>query len=370
VARKQSERLIDVQCEACARELESMYLLVTNSDELVAKALVLSEVAQIAKAEARYQELLTATWRHRAKQAELRAGMVARKGKSKSAVTAEVRDVMKRWQTDVYRPARAAMKRIYKLARTAAHKKATGQSSLSLQYSSAMLRQLDVAKAKPKDDEATLEPSFDLVDEKTIRALQEEQLIWIGRHYDANVGATVREAIAEIVTTGMGRREAALAMMKAVNESLTHIGRPGGFQGTDKQYFEGLAANAATNARVLGQLRSFASIGITKYELVNPMDHRTSEICAHLNGKVFTVADAADQVSAMLAADTPEEYKEAHPWLTYKEILDISPKSGQVSAEDSQALAEAGVLLPPFHWKCRTTVDISQESLTFDQLED
>jgi SPP1 gp7 family putative phage head morphogenesis protein len=346
-----------------------MYLLVSNGDALVAKALVLSEVAQIAKAEARLQELLLASWRQRAAQAELRAGALARRGKTATTIAAEVRDVMAKWQSDMYRPMRAAMRKIYKLARLAGHKKATGQSKLSLQYTSAMLKELDVTKAKG-DEEVAAEPTFDLVDERTIRALQEEQLIWIGRHYDSNVSATVREVAAAVQAAGLGRREAAAAMMKAVRESLSHVGRPGGFRGTDKQYFEGLAANAATNARSLGQIRSFMEIGITKYELVNPMDDRTSEICAHLNGKIFTVADAASHLGEVAEASTPEEYKQAHPWLSYGEILEISPKPGQQSAQDSQALADAGVLLPPFHFRCRTTVDISRETLSYDQLTD
>jgi SPP1 gp7 family putative phage head morphogenesis protein len=362
-------KLIDLQCEACARELEAMYILVASGDDLVAKALVLSEVAQIAKAELRIQELLTAAWQQRSKQAALRAGGLAGGGKSASTIELEIRRVMKKWQTDVSRPFSAVVKKIYKLARVAGHKKATKQSKLSLQYTSAMVEELDVTKA---DDEpvatALLLPRFDLLDESAIEMLQDDQMLWIGRHYDSNVRDVVREVARDVQTRGLGRREAAVQMMAAVREALGHVRIPGGFTGTDKQYFEGLAANTATNARVRGQLRSFVDIGITIYELVNPMDYRTSEICAHLNGKQFAVQDAVSQVESEAGATSPDQVKEAHPWLSYKDILAISPTAGQVSAEDSRALAAEGVMIPPFHFRCRTTIDISRSHTSFSDL--
>ena len=370
MAAKHAE-LIELHCEACARELEALHILVTRGDELVAKALVLSEVAQIAKAELRLQELLTAAWTQRSRQAAVRAGSLARAGKSATAIELEVRRVMKKWQTDVSRPFSAAVKRIYKLARIAGHKKATKQSDHSLQYSSAMVQRLTVAKADEEPSRAAkLLPSFDLLDESAIEMLQDDQMLWIGLYYDANVRDAVRNTTIEIQTLGLGRREAGERMMEAIQEVLGVITIPGGFTGTAKQYFEGLAANTATNARVRGQIRSFTDIGITLYELVNPMDFRTSEICAHLNGKVFAVQDAVSQIESVAGATTPDQVKAAQPWLTYKEILAISPTAGQVSVADSRALADEGVMLPPFHFKCRTTVDISRSRVSFGELAD
>jgi SPP1 gp7 family putative phage head morphogenesis protein len=161
---------------------------------------------------------------------------------------------------------------------------------------------------------------------------------------------------------GIGHDKAAKIIRDAVSKTLGKVVVPDGFSGSDAKYFEGIAANVSTNARVRGQIRSFSDIGITKYEIVNPMDSRTTPICRTMNGKVFEVKEANKQIARTAEAKTPADVKTAHPWLGAEKVKSIFSKGG------TKGLAKAGLALPPYHFRCRSTVDVSTESMSFDDL--
>jgi hypothetical protein len=359
-----AQRLDD---ELQATTLEAQYLGVKAMDAVVSKVLKIGEVSKMARAELRYQQLLIASWKLRSKQMLSAAVALSKAGKSPSVVEKSVSNLAKRWAKDLEKPTRAAISEIYKLARKAGHKKAAGHSNASLQYSGKDSKALTRVE-KADGPTVGLEPSFDLIDDALIEALQEHQLIWIGGYYNNNVQAAVIEAIKDIAQQGLGRVEASEALSTALESILSRAETPAGYRASTSSYFEGLAANVATNARASGQIRSFETLGVTTYVLVNPMDEKTSEICQHMDGKTFQVADASAQIAALRAATTPEEIKQTAPWLSYQQILEISPNPGDVGTEDSDALASAGVLLPPFHFHCRTTVDIAPGSSSFSDL--
>lgn len=351
----------------CTREIDLLHDVLVTSDLSIAKALMISEVAQIARFEMRMRDYLTGKWRVRAKEASARAGsIVAGGGKLKAAYVA-VDKVMGKWSGDVKPRVTADLANIYKLARKAGWKKAKGKTKASLQYVVPnFTEELDsgrelVKKAKSKSTDVV--PSMDLVDEKAISDLQDDQMLWIGRHYGANVRAAVREAVNPSVLEGIGHDVAGRRVAEALARELGKVVVPNGFRGSDAKYFEGIAANTATNARVRGQIRSFGEIGVTRYAIVNPMDDRTTQICAFMNGQVFTVKDAENQIARSSAAKSPAGVKAAHPWLGADKVKGIFGKSG------TKGLVDNGLALPPYHFRCRSTVDVSFESMSFADLE-
>lgn len=351
-----------LECECCSLEIDFLHDVIATSDVSIAKALMVSEVARIARVESRMREYLTAKWRNRAAQASARAGAAYKStGKLKSAFAA-VDKVMSKWDEDVAKRYASDISEIYYLARNAGWKKANGQIAGSLQYSVPnFTEKLETKKAKAKQRVPELKPSFDLYDEQAVIQLHDDQMLWIGSHYDRNVRDSVRESVQPSVLEGVSRREAGKRVAEAIATQLGKITVPGGFNGSDAKYFEGLAANTATNARVRGQVRSFLDIGVTRYEIVNPMDRRTTPICAFMNGRVFTVRDAASLIETVSGATTPEQVKSAHPWLSFSKVQQIG-KGGE------RALANAGLSLPPYHFRCRTTIDVSEESVSFSAL--
>ena len=349
---------VDLACEACSHEIDALYLASVTADTLVAKGLSLTEVARIAQLEYRTQQMFLAKWNNRANQAAKTAASMAANGQKSTKIAQNVQKTMDKWASDVARPYSDALGEMYKLARVAGWKKATKQTKRSLSYSSKQIDLLDTGE-DVKKAKAKLTPTFDLLDEKAIDDLRTDQMIWLGDVYDENARAVIRQATTETMTAGLGRVEAGKVMRERVAKGLEVFSAPSGFKGPASRYFEGLAANTATTARVRGQLRSFESAGATKYELVNPMDHRTSSVCAHMNGKVFLLEDGVSQVASEAGATDPDLIRRVHPWLTLTELLKISPKAGAVSRKDAKALAAAGLPIPPFHFRCRTTIDVS-----------
>lgn len=357
-------------CECCVQELDILHDVLVTSDISVAKALMISEVAQIARLEMRMRDYLTGKWRTRAKQASEKAGAVVSRGGTLKAACAVVDQVMDQWADEVESRVTTDLESIYKLARKAGWKKASGKTSASLQYVVPnFTEELEagrekVQKAGPKGGRvAEVSPKFDVLDEGAVKDLQADQMMWIGRHYQQNLRAAVRGAVEPGMREGVGHNVAGKRVAAAVEKELGRVVVPKGFRGSDAKYFEGIAANTSTNARVRGQIRSFSDIGITKYEIVNPMDTRTTQICAFMNGQTFTVKDANAQIERTSAATNPGQVKAAHPWLSVGKIKSAFRKGG------ARGLSEAGLALPPYHFRCRSTVDVSVESMSFDDLD-
>lgn len=366
---RQEVSSLALACECCSQDVDIAHDFLALSDVAVAKALMISEMAQIARTEVRMRGYLIAKWNVRAEQAARHAGILVAAGGTLDGALKSVDAVMHRWAQEVAPTVGAEIERIYQLAREAGWKKANGQTKQALQYVVPNLSEVDssVAKAKkkPKLKTPELKPSFDLHDEQAVIQLQDDQLIWIGGHYAKNVRDVLREAVKPSVIEGLGRAEAGKRVREAVESKLKGVSAPSGFRGSQAKYFEGLAANIATNARVRGQIRSFADLGVTHYVIVNPMDERTTEICRYMNGKVFPVSAAVAQIEKVSGATDPDEVKDAQPWVS-------AARAKEIGADGTDALAAAGLALPPYHFRCRSTCDISFEagSHEFENLED
>ncbi len=330
-----------------------------QSDLLIAKAASVSEVAQIARIEYRLRKAFEVKWAARAEQAARVARSAYAGGGSLAAALGAAANVVAKWPSDVADNYKQSLEDVYKLARRAGHNKATGKSKASLQYN--VVEKISKA-TKTKPPATNVKLTFDVQDERAVEALQKQELWWIG-DMAKGVGKTVRNAVEPKVMEGLSRKEGGKLVGEAVASRLKDFKIPDGFHGPATSYFEGLAANSVTLARVQGQLTSFSKIGVTTYTLVNPMDARTSEICAELNGTEFKVADAEAQLTKLAGAKTPDAYKAIKPWLAASKISSLALRG-------AGALTRAGQMFPPFHFRCRTTVDVANESLSFSALAD
>jgi hypothetical protein len=329
---------------------------VRATDETVAKALGISEVAQIARTETRLREYLLAEWQSQARRAVIDAAASTKKGANARQITTAVAETMKPWAGKVTPRMDRELAKVYRLAKIAGWKKATGQTKAPLTYDTPNFEQM--AKAAPREGFAVL-PTFDNLDTDTVDALANQQTFWLAAHYEENIGATIANTVSEVMAQeGRNRQVAAVTMRERLTEALGQVVTPAGWHGSVRQYMEGVAANAATVGRAYGQVSAFNEAGVTQYEIVNPTDERTCPVCSHVDGKVYTVEQANRQIGAELEAKNRDDIKSIHPWYSYKELIAISPKAGNVSLRDSAALAKAGFPLPPFHFRCRCAVDV------------
>jgi hypothetical protein len=338
------------------------------SDEMVIKVLRISEVAAMARIETRLREYLEAEWQRRAKQATAVAVDMARQLKASGQIDKAVGKIMATWQEAITPRYLAEIERIYRLARTAGHKKATRQFKGSLQYNASQIESA-VTKAAPS---AQLLPSFDLIDQQAVAALKDHQVFWIGEHYKGVSPEIAKITRTTMLEAGKAPSVAGKLMAERINTAFTHVKIPSGFTGTSKQYFDGLVANAATTARVYGQLRSFAEIGITHYKIHATGGPGMCGSCALMDGKVFTVQQGLSQMQSELNATTPDGVKAAAPWISLKELQRISPQPGPLKGEagirDAKALSEGGQALPPYHLNCRCTVDVEESFASYEDL--
>jgi SPP1 gp7 family putative phage head morphogenesis protein len=338
-------------------------------EAFIFKAARVREVSQVARIETTLRQLYQAEWQRLAERGTREAASVIRRGSGKLVTQTEINqaldtidDFMGRWAGRVEERAVDDVKEAYTLAREAGHKKATRQTGSSLQFNTPPFSAKPVKKEAPE-----ILPGFDVIDTEAVSALQRDQRFWIGQHYGTNVRRNIRDvARREMIEAGRDRGAAAkvLERLASPGGALSQVRVPGGFNGTSRQYFEGLAANAVTTARAQGQLVSFQKAGFISYEIVNPADDRTCKICSHMDGKVFTVAQGMQTMTAVLGAKTPKGVRQAQPWLGVKGMRAVSSAPGAAGAKDAGKLTDKGFNMPPFHFRCRCAVDVTEDEFT------
>lgn len=314
------------------------------ADALIAKALAVDELAHAARIETLLRQYATREWERRAEEAA-----TAVSGKTKIAqIQASVDGIMKKWAADVGPAVRAAQISIYGLGKAWVLRKTKKRPK---------------RKAK-SPTELTFDAGIDLSleDREAIEAMVEHQLFWIGEHYDQNVSDGIAEVVKEtILEAGGDRVRAGREMRTKIREALDHVTLPSGWNGTSRAYLEGLTANAATVARTQGQLKTMKSVRVERYEWVAPMDERTCPVCAHMDGKKFSVEAGARQINKINAVTEPNDVRRIHPWIRAAELTTLSPKAGDAGPKDAKRLSAVGFIMPPAHFRCRCFLDITEE---------
>ncbi|AHC30436.1 phage head morphogenesis protein [Rhizobium phage vB_RleS_L338C] len=112
-------------------------------------------------------------------------------------------------------------------------------------------------------------------------------------------------------------------------------------------YWRVVANAAASRAYHYGVLKSGQSAGRRYYEFSAILDAKTSETCWALNGMQWPVADAIALMERIAAAE-PEEVKTLAPWINYKTL--------EPMLSNPFAMQSLGVIIPPVHGNCRSTI--------------
>jgi hypothetical protein len=107
-------------------------------------------------------------------------------------------------------------------------------------------------------------------------------------------------------------------------------------------YWQGLAEHTALRIREFGRLQGYKKSKARYYKLVVILDYRTSDICRALaaQDKVYPLNDALEYIKALalwIKDDQMEYDSEMNP----------------------VGVSGAHTPFPPFHWKCRTTTEIT-----------
>lgn len=228
---------------------------------------------------------------------------------------------------------------------------------------------------------STITSAFNVADENAVRAFTRQQRFWIGRHYAENLSDRIAVVCTKVMLEeGLHREDAAAELESTLRvefgideggtEHRSGISLPQGWRGTTGEYFSGLAVNTTTVARISGAVREFQRAKVSTYKITAVGDDRMCEECGFMDGKEFSVDEAGGVVDSLVNAKDPASVKTIQRWDKLGTILQRTGLSktdrGRVSGAKSGALMRAGYGLPPFHFKCRCTADISEHAIIGD----
>ena len=183
-------------------------------------------------------------------------------------------------------------------------------------------------------------------DFESITYLRDHTNWWMKNYYERFPG----KKISEVINTGLGNE----LSTKKLGESLSDYFYGNVAQGelpeipgnmSPKEYFEGLARNTVSRARMNSTVNNFLEAEIEEYEIIATEDGRTCDICRSMHGRVFKTSTAKKFVDKFNALDTPEQVKTQLPWI--KSPAETAKPTNQLGLSTS---------LPPFHFQCRCDV--------------
>lgn len=154
----------------------------------------------------------------------------------------------------------------------------------------------------------------------------------------------------------------------------------------NENYFEKVGMHFANQARTYAQLEAFEEGGIQQFEFRAVIDRVTSTMCRFMNGQIFSVKRAMNRVRNIRKLRDPEAIIDYQPYLrTLKDeagdeyiyyerggqpqmVTQVEHRTvddGQGGArtvpfysdsKDAGNLADVGIMYPPLHAHCRSTV--------------
>lgn len=126
---------------------------------------------------------------------------------------------------------------------------------------------------------------------------------------------------------------------------------------TDR-YWQAVTTNGLNLARSYTLLSSMKANNIRGYRIVAVIDSRTTVICQALDGKEFLVSQALPMFDNIANATSIEELSQYKPMVTGDKDGNFYANGEQFDANvSSDELARMGVMFPPFHWGCRSTIE-------------
>lgn len=218
--------------------------------------------------------------------------------------------------------------------------------------------------------DSDLDIAFDLKDQEIVKLILAQNLIAAQNLYKAGLSGHVVSVIRSIMrNTGLSNADQkklitsemskALGLKKGDIKGLEKTVPPK-FRGDAKDYYTGLAQTTLTRAQVMGRINLFSQGTFEKYMFAAIIDTRTSKVCVQMDGRIFTIAQGVEQMDKVLGAVSSDELKKVAGWQKDLSAFGVKDdddfKRGPLSAKVSKSIADAGLNLPPLHFRCRSTI--------------
>ncbi len=226
--------------------------------------------------------------------------------------------------------------------------------------------------------ELNIKTTLTALDNKIGTYISRSQAMFVTTEYGKRA-ASFEQRVKDVIAAGADRGAGSKEIVRDLNdtiEGLSSLGR-------GDAYWEMLSLAFVNRARVFSELSSFQQAGIEMYRWDSVLDEVTTDTCRFLDGKIFPVNDAIARLDAADQAESADEVKGIHPWVSMgrdsdgnahlfyrnadgskQEVAKViesgfgeKDKIGtyQATMTDAQLL-ENGISLPPIHGCCRSNV--------------
>lgn len=219
-------------------------------------------------------------------------------------------------------------------------------------------------------------PTWTPMDTRIERYARLSQGHFIRERYGARAVAwsdKARDIVADSLAKGLGSNDIAEQLQASVGEQVARA----------RSYWSIIATVFASRSRSMALLAAFDEGGIEEYVWQSVLDEVTSVQCRFLDGRRFSVKAAMATFQRVEDATDPMAIKTIQPFMNVGRDDDGNPmlyyrnaeggrtsvarvlenavgrkdERGQFSHEmASEALAQAGMSMPPIHGSCRSTV--------------
>ena len=224
---------------------------------------------------------------------------------------------------------------------------------------------------------ARVEPSFGRIDNRVLSHMTSSQALFVT---DAMTGRNERWS-AQARSIVRGGLEQGLGTDAISARLRSALGAPATLR-RQANYWDVIATVFSNRARTFAHLSSLRDGGINEYTIEAIMDEATSIQCRLLHGKTFKVEQALARYTQVQQAPEPEAVRELMPWIRSRRVAgqnqlyvprpggaetiiadEVRTGAGRLddpgtfrNVSPTDALASIGVLVPPFHAMCRTTI--------------
>jgi len=198
-------------------------------------------------------------------------------------------------------------------------------------------------------------PAFGINDQYAWENLSRLENLAIGDHFPASLKPIVANKIKKaVLDKGLNHADASVYLKQELTKTLG-----GNIKGALPQsiatgeastsaYFSGLTSTNMTFARNFSQVELMREVQIGQVIFQAIIDNLTSEVCSSMDGRVFTIEQAVEHRQKVLEVETVAELKEISPFTRNLDGFNLSDPNIQ------DALAKAGVIIPPLHFRCRS----------------
>ena len=206
--------------------------------------------------------------------------------------------------------------------------------------------------------------SFGVEDAFIMDNLTRLHAVSIGNHFEKNLRPQLAKTIGEgVIDKGLNKAQAGKFLEKELTRKLG--GRAFGAvpakiraQGQDSvnAYFKGLSATNVNFARNFGQIQAMTEAGVDRYVISAVLDAVTSVICEQMDGREFSIEAGRKAMLQVLEAEDSEGLQQVAPWRKDLKEFDLGAGQKLTSSSSAKTLADAGLALPPYHFRCRSDV--------------